>query len=79
MEDERLVMINGFSRDDTLKIMRAVKGNLEDPHGIAFTMTTETNKEWVIKDLIKEVRTEHEYMRKNPPKAKPEDPDFKPL
>jgi len=78
MSDERLVMIHGFSRDDTIKIMRAVKSIIEeDPRGIAFTMTTQTNMEWKVSDLIKEVRNEHEFMRKNPPEQKPEDPDMK--
>lgn len=78
MSDERLLMIHGFSRDDTLKIMRAVKNIIkENPQGIAFTMTTPTNADWKVKDLIKEVRTEHEYMQKNPPGQKPADPDFK--
>jgi hypothetical protein len=78
MADERLVMIHGFSREDTMKVMKAVKAAIEeDPRGIAFTMTTPTNMEWKIKDLITEVRTEHEYLRKNPPGSKPADPDFK--
>ncbi len=78
MSDERLIMIHGFSRDDTIKIMRTVKNIIEeDPQGIAFTMTTPANLEWKISDLIKEVRNEHEFMRKNPPGQKPADPDIR--
>ncbi|MBN1649219.1 MAG: DUF3783 domain-containing protein [Spirochaetales bacterium] len=78
MSDERLVLIHGFSRDDTIKVMRAVKSAIEnDPQGIAFTTTTPTNLEWPVKDLIREVRTEHEYMRQNPPTASPADQDLK--
>lgn len=70
--DERMILIHGFSREDTMKILRAVKGSLDDPAGIAFSVTTDTNREWKVGDLIQEVREEHEYMRKNPPEQKKE-------
>ena len=65
--DERMILIHGFTREDTMKILKAVKGSLDDPAGIAFSVTTETNQNWKVSDLIREVRDEHEYMRKNPP------------
>lgn len=68
--DERLIYLHGFSREDIFKIMTAVKAVVEDPQGIAFSMSTPTNLEWVIKDLIKEVREEHEYLRNNPPNVR---------
>ncbi|HAK47031.1 MAG TPA: DUF3783 domain-containing protein [Spirochaeta sp.] len=67
MED-KVIFINGFTQDETVAIMRAVKAVIADPGGTAFSMGTPTNRDWVIKDLIKEVREEHEYMKKN---AKP--------
>jgi len=66
-EDERMVLIHGFSRDETVAIMRAAKSAVEDPQGVAFTTSTPSNIEWKLKDLIVEVREEHDYMRKNPP------------
>ena len=65
--DERVVMIHGFSREETVMVMRAVKSAVQDPAGVAFTTTTPTNLEWRVKELISEVRKEHEYMRNNPP------------
>jgi hypothetical protein len=65
--DERVVMIHGFSREETVMVMRAVKSAVQDPAGVAFTTTTPTNMEWRVKELIGEVREEHEYMRNNPP------------
>lgn len=65
--DERVVLIHGFSREETIAIMRAAKSVSSDPQGIAFTTSTPSNIEWKLRDVINEVREEHEYMRKNPP------------
>jgi len=74
-KDERLVLIHGFSRDETISIMRAAKAAATDPQGIAFTTSTPTNLDWKLQDLIAEVREEHEYMRRNPPGSSPDDKD----
>ncbi len=73
-KDERLVLIHGFSRDETIAIMRAAKAAASDPQGIAFTTSTPTNLDWKLQDLIAEVREEHEYMRLNPPNGSPGTP-----
>jgi len=73
MAEERVVMLHGFDRDEMMKAIRAMKSVVEDPQGIAFSVTTPTNVKWTIEDLIKEVREEHEYMQKNPPKPKTEE------
>jgi hypothetical protein len=65
--DERVVLIHGFSREETIAVMRAAKSAAKDPQGIAFTTSTPTNLDWKLRDLIAEVREEHEYMRQNPP------------
>jgi hypothetical protein len=67
--DERLVLIHGFDREETIAIMRAAKSAVKDPQGVAFTTSTPSNIEWKLKDLIVEVREEHEFMRKNPPRS----------
>ena len=67
--DERMVLIHGFSREETIAIMRAAKSVSTDPQGIAFTTSTPSNIEWKLRDVIAEVREEHEYMRNNPPQA----------
>ena len=66
--DDRVILIHGFSREETVTIMRAVKSAAQDPQGIAFTTSTPSNLEWKLRDLITEVRGEHEFMRNNPPK-----------
>ncbi|MDY7026773.1 MAG: DUF3783 domain-containing protein [Spirochaetota bacterium] len=67
--DERMVLIHGFSRDETIAVMRAAKTAVSDPQGVAFTTSTPTNLDWKLRDLIVEVREEHEFMRRNPPGA----------
>ncbi|MFW6362095.1 MAG: DUF3783 domain-containing protein [Spirochaetota bacterium] len=69
-QDERVILIHGFSREETIAIMRAAKSVSEDPQGIAFTTSTPSNLDWKLRDLIIEVREEHEYMRQNPPRPK---------
>ena len=69
--DERFILIHGFSREETMKILKVIKSEAEAPQGIAFSVTTPTNLEWTVKELIKDVREEHEYMQANPPGVKP--------
>ncbi len=65
--EERMILLHGFEREEVMKILKAVKSVTEDPAGIAFSVTTETNLTWTVEDLVKEVREEHEYMKANPP------------
>jgi len=65
--NSKVIFLNGFSKEEALKIMRAVKSTIENPDDAAFCMGTEANREWLVKDLIAEVREEHDYMKKNPP------------
>lgn len=66
-----VVFLHGFDRDQLLAVMRAAKAAAAqagmDPADIAFSSSTPTNLEWKVKDLVKEVREEHEYMKNNPP------------
>lgn len=61
--NNKVIFINGFTQDETVVIMRAVKAVVENPGDTAFAMGTDTNREWLVKDLIKEVQEEHIYMK----------------
>lgn len=61
---EKLIMLHGFSQEEALGLLRMIKANQEDPRSVAFCMTTETNMDWKIKDLIADVTEEHAYMMK---------------
>jgi len=66
-----VIVMHGFTHDQMIAIMRAAKAAAKelglDPLSIAFSSSTPTNLEWKLKDLINEVREEHEYMKNNPP------------
>ena len=70
MREGKLILMHGFSNDEAIAVMRAVKAAAPDPGEIAFAITTPTNLEWKIKDLVDQVRFEHEYLKENPPDPK---------
>ncbi len=69
----QVVLLHGFTSDQALAVMRAAKAAVaeagEDPTAIAFAMTTPTNVDWKVSQLLAEVAEEHEYLKKNPPKG----------
>ena len=64
---EKVVMLHGFSKDEVLTVMRLIKDQMKDRNDVAFCMTTPTNLDWTVKDMIKDVWEEHVYMLQNPP------------
>jgi hypothetical protein len=75
-QEEPVVFLHGFEGDALMTIIQAVKKAAPqagiDPASIAFTSSTPTNRKWKVKDLIREVRQEHEYFRTHPPIKKSE-------
>ena len=67
MREGKLVLLHGFTHAEAIEMMRAVKAAAPDPGDIAFAVTTETNLEWRVKDLVGQVREEHEFLKANPP------------
>ncbi|HVP19847.1 MAG TPA: DUF3783 domain-containing protein [Spirochaetia bacterium] len=67
MRDGKVILIHGFSNEEAFRVMRAVKAAVADPGDIAFAVSTPTNLDWRIRDLVDQVRLDHEYMKQNPP------------
>jgi len=67
MRDGKVILIHGFSNEDAFRVMRAVKAAVQDPAEIAFAVSTPTNLDWKIRDLVDQVRLDHDYMKQNPP------------
>ena len=67
MREGKLVLMHGFTNEEAVAMMRAMKAAAADPGEIAFAITTAANLEWKIKDLVDQVRLEHEYLKENPP------------
>jgi hypothetical protein len=59
MEEQKIVVLHGFSPEEALAAMRALKAALPGAHEAAFATTTETNLGWKLKDLIEHVAEEH--------------------
>ncbi len=59
---KKMVFMHGFTQDEAVIAMRAVKAALGTEKGAAFAMSTETNLTWVVSDLVEHVLEEHEAM-----------------
>jgi len=57
-----VIIMHGIPQEKLAIVMRAVRAALGTE--VVFSITTETNLEWGVKDLVKELILEHEYMRK---------------
>lgn len=67
----RVILLHGFSNTELSAILKAVKSVAEDPQDIAFAMSTPTNLNWKFRDIIEDVRGDHEYLKDNPPGSPP--------
>lgn len=65
---KKLVLLNGFSNDEIGRIMFAVKSLYNPPEDLIFAKTTQNSIQMVLKDLIVDISSDHEYLKKNPPK-----------
>jgi hypothetical protein len=59
MDEQKIVILHGFSPDEALAAMRALKGALPSAADAAFATSTETNMSWKLKDLFEHVSKEH--------------------
>ena len=62
MDQYPVIIMHGIPQEKLAIVMRAVRAALGTE--VIFSITTETNLEWTVKDLIKELISEHEYMKK---------------
>ncbi|MHC6204609.1 DUF3783 domain-containing protein [Breznakiellaceae bacterium SP9] len=70
--EEPLIFLHGFEQELAFTLIDAVKKAVLDagfdPNEIAFAASTPQNREWMVKKLINQVRTEHVRLHT---KAKP--------
>jgi hypothetical protein len=62
MEEQKIVVLHGFTPEESLAAMRALKAALPAADA-AFATTTETNLGWKLADLIEHVAEEHRQFR----------------
>lgn len=61
----RLVFLHGFEPAEALAILRAAKAAVKDPENVAASMSTPTNLEWRVGDLVAHVAEEHAWFREH--------------
>jgi len=63
----KTLILDGFSNEEALAVLRAVKTVSPNAKELIFAMTTDSSREMVLKDLLIDLREEHEFFLKNPP------------
>ena len=58
----KVVVMHGFTQEEAVAAMRAIKVALQVQNEVAFAMSTETNLAWKLSDLVEHVLEEHEFM-----------------
>jgi len=61
----RLVFLHGFEPSEALAVLRAAKAAVKDPENVAASMSTPTNLEWKVGDLVAHVAEEHAWFREH--------------
>ncbi len=63
MED-KVIVLHGFTEEEAVTAMRMLSSGMSSVKGAAFAMTTATNLEWKLADLLEHVLEEHAAMKK---------------
>jgi len=63
MEEQKVIVLHGFTPEEALVAMRALKATLPSAADAAFATSTETNLGWKLRDLIEHVAEEHRQYR----------------
>ncbi|HBT50528.1 MAG TPA: DUF3783 domain-containing protein [Petrotoga sp.] len=58
------IIINGMSKEQILRIMKAIKNMENLPENIIFASITPTSSQWTVEELIKELKQEDLEMKK---------------
>jgi hypothetical protein len=65
---QKVIVLHGFSPEEAVAAMRALKSALPQAADAAYAMSTDTNMDWKLKDLIEHVSKEHRLYKET---AKP--------
>ncbi|RKX82388.1 MAG: DUF3783 domain-containing protein [Spirochaetes bacterium] len=59
------MIFHGLSDEEAAFYMKLIKQSSKQPKSFIFAMTTPTSLEWKVKDLIAELKEEHDYFKEN--------------
>jgi uncharacterized membrane protein YgcG len=65
--ENKVIIMNGFTQQEIVAVMRAVRRLFENPGDLIFAKTTPKSVNMVLKDLIVDMSEDHEYLKNNPP------------
>ena len=68
-EDFKAVILHGFTDEEALAAMRAVKALKLGTSSTAFATTTPTSMDWKVSDLVEHLAEEHAMMKERIRKA----------
>jgi len=57
--DQKIVLLHGFTREETVAAMKAVKAAVPGAADAAFATSTPTNLGWTLRDIVEHVSEEH--------------------
>jgi hypothetical protein len=60
---QKIVVLHGFTQDEAVIAMRALKAALPSAADAAFAMSTPTNLTWKLEELVEHVGEEHRQMK----------------
>jgi hypothetical protein len=63
MSEQKVVILHGFTQEEVLAAMRALKSALPSAADAAFATSTETNLGWKLSELVSHVAEEHRQYR----------------
>jgi len=69
MNDQKIVILNGFKPEEALVAMRALREALPSAADAAFATTTETNIGWKLGELMDHIAEEHRRFKAMPKKT----------
>lgn len=69
---EKVIYLHGFTRKELYALVDLIKKGVENPSEIAFCTSTANNLEMKVKQLVAEVRSDHNYVQEM--KAQGKDP-----
>jgi len=64
-KEPKIVIFHGLSDEEAAFYMKLIKQSSKEPKSFIFAMTTTSSLEWKVKDLIIELKEEHNYFKKN--------------
>lgn len=61
--DQKIVVLHGFSPEEAVAVMKAVKSAVAGAADAAFCTSTETNLDWKLSYLVEHVSEEHQQFK----------------